>query len=568
MTPPTTELFRRWPKSRGAGFFVAVTLVVFMLKSVIVLHGGLEYGRLSLPPVYDDVSYFIDGMLRRTVLLEHGLVAVVRDLVANPPHAHYSTIAAGIGFLFGGPTMVAPYVMNGIAMALMAAALFRIFRLSAVTSWSAALVLVTTAWFDHTVTVFHPDLIAGFGAAIIVAILVWQDEVIGKRSHAVLVGVMAALVLFIKPVAFPMIVGLWGVALLAGAAIAWREGQSLRRTGARLLPGAVFFLVIAGPYFTGKLLPIIGYIRRGFVEEQDTWSLGLSPLEHGLYYIDYAASYLRPWILVAAIGVIGVMAAAIVRRDRTTALRFGGLLLTTFAAYLVPTCLEVKSPYFGGIFYGCIAVGLVLVLHFVLDRLFVPGSFGHSRARRFDLRDARLVRWGLILIFGVTVFARFRDRQLRFTHMPIPVAGLEREYKDVYRLMKEVHRATFGPQPQLSERLSVFFPVPAPVSPHGYEFRGLVDGLGFEVGYAPHDTELQVLIDHANRSAFVAVPDEDVIELVHPYPVVDLLPAFREWLAADARLVPIGTVDNGVGRVEVFADVERGDIVPRRSGTE
>src|ERR1041384_1009423 len=161
--------FSRPGKGKGFGFYLVSLLLIFGFKGVVLMQGGQTYGRLMMPPVYDDVSYFIDAVQRMQIVLHQGLIALIQNLANDPPKAPYSTLAAMLSFMIGGPHLAAPYVMNVITLAALAAVLFRFARFGAWTTWTVGIMLVATKWFDNSVTIYHPDLIAGFATAIVAA---------------------------------------------------------------------------------------------------------------------------------------------------------------------------------------------------------------------------------------------------------------------------------------------------------------------------------------------------------------------------------------------------------------
>jgi hypothetical protein len=350
------------------------------------------------------------------------------------------------------------------------------------------------------------------------------------------------------------------VAFLAGSAIAWSAGQSLQQIGIRVLVGAIPLLLIAGPYFVRELPAIIDYFHLGFVEQREAWSFRLSPSEHTLYYVKQAKLYFEYWFFVATGGAVGVIVLGAFGGDRTTALHFSGLLLTTLAAFLVPQSLEVKHTVYGGVFYGCIAVCLILVIHFLVDRLYLPWSFHGLRRARPAVLGQRPVQATAILVIGTVALAGLGDKQMRFG--PRITDAAELEYDGVYHLIKEVYRIKFAGGGTQPKRLITYSLYPLPVAPHAYAFRGLIDGLNIVPLFAAHETKLQVLIDNAGQASLVVVPDEETLKVVgattappgYPFLVKKLLPAFREWIAHDARLKLIATIPINIGSVDVYAD--------------
>src|ERR1700677_2319857 len=95
---------------------IGLTLLL-LLKTAVLLSNSYVYGRLAMPPLYDDVSYFVDAMERVDVFRAAGLRGVIAGIISSPPHSPYSTLAALAGFLVSGGARPAPYVMNALAVA-------------------------------------------------------------------------------------------------------------------------------------------------------------------------------------------------------------------------------------------------------------------------------------------------------------------------------------------------------------------------------------------------------------------------------------------------------------------
>jgi hypothetical protein len=544
-------------QKRNTYFYMLAPLLVYILKAIILMQGGALYGHLAIPPPYDDVTYFVDAMDRVRIFFNKGLFGFVESLISNSPHAPYSTIAATLAFLFGGPSLVGPYIANGVMAALLSALLFRMFRMSASTTWCICIVLVTTAWFDNLVTTFHPDLISGFGAAIVAVVLIWQSDTIQRRTHAILTGTAGGLILLIKPVAFGMLLILWALAFLIGAALAYREEKSARRVGMRLLFGVLPLLVIAAPYFVHELGSIVDYTIEGFVRERGTWAGGLAPSVQALFYFNSARAGFEYWFFVAGGGALGIVVLAAFTGDGRTSLRFGGLMLLSFVAYLIPASLEVKSYFFGGVFYGCIAVCLILVIHFLADRL--ERFWSLVRQQRFGLTESVMQHFRAValILIGLFAVAGLADKQARFPAKTI--LAVRAEYNGVYRLLREVLAGQDGVLVNASPPLCVYFPCPAPVSPHAYRFRALLDGLDIGLEMSPHQSDLQELVDLANRATVIVVPDDESLKSIYPYPVNKVIPAFRTWLDQSTIFKRIGTVRTSLGGTDVFANVSVAD---------
>ena len=167
---------------------VGVTLLL-LLKTAVLINDSLLFGRLAIPPPYDDVSYFMDAMERINVFHAAGLRGVIAGIISSPPHSPYSTLAAFAGFLVSGGARPAPYVVNALVVAGLTLLWLVMFRVGPLSAWLVAVTIISTTWFDNAVTIFHPDLIAGYGAAIVASLAIFQHEVLVTTRRMIAAGV-------------------------------------------------------------------------------------------------------------------------------------------------------------------------------------------------------------------------------------------------------------------------------------------------------------------------------------------------------------------------------------------
>ena len=86
----------------GLCFFHVVSVMGHLVRA----------GRLSMVPVYDDVTYLVDGLSRLAVLDRSGIVGFLADLHAHPAHAPLMAAAGAFGFLISGGAAWGPYLLN------------------------------------------------------------------------------------------------------------------------------------------------------------------------------------------------------------------------------------------------------------------------------------------------------------------------------------------------------------------------------------------------------------------------------------------------------------------------
>ena len=348
------------PQGKNIIYLFLLLLGVFLLKSQILMAGGAIYGRLAVPPINDDVFYFVDALQGLKIFRDHGTLAWLFELVKHPPHAPYSYLAAFLAFLLTTGFNEGPYLVNAIAVSLITLFLVLGFRFRRSTALLISLILITFPWFDYTITFFHPDLVAGYGTAVVAAVLLWQDWTLRKAADAPLAGAAAGLILLVKPVAFGMIAIVWMLATLAGIATAGIDRQELRASARRLLPGMLVAVLVAAPYFVSEMHIIIDHIKRGFITQRETWAVHTSEAGQAKFYPLLALDLFRNWLSFGGAVVALALISSLYRRNYRTALRFVILSGLCAVAYAIPTFFEVKSLLFGAVFYGFIAVIIVL----------------------------------------------------------------------------------------------------------------------------------------------------------------------------------------------------------------
>ena len=160
-------------RGRNIIYLFLLLLGVFVLKTQILMAGGAVYGRLAVPPINDDVFYFVNALQGLQIFRDHGMLAFLSELVEHPPHAPYSYLAALLAFLLTTGSVEGPYFLNAVAVSLITLFLVLGFRFAKSTTLLISLILITLPWFDYTITFFHPDLVAGYGTAAVVAVLLW-----------------------------------------------------------------------------------------------------------------------------------------------------------------------------------------------------------------------------------------------------------------------------------------------------------------------------------------------------------------------------------------------------------
>lgn len=524
---------------------IGLITLVLLLKGAILLLRGEVYGRLAIPPVYDDVTYFVDAMERVVVFKSAGLSAFVKGLVADPPHSPYALLGGFAGFLLTHGSTVAPYAFNALSAALLTALLLIVFEVRALVAVVGTIAVAATAWFDHTVTVYHPDLIAGYGTGVVAAIAVFQRELLRGRLKTFVAGILGGCVLLIKPTAFPAVLVVWSVAFAFGCIACLVDRQAVSAVARRFVIVLVCVAVVAGPYFAVHLVEIVRYIYQAFARDVDAWNKLYHPNNS---QIDAVTFYLRQCldlfgpipVLACALWVIACT-AAVRGQQSARVLELFGVLAVVAVAYIVPTLAPVKLMLFGGPFYGAIIVSFLVLLHLVWSEL-----------RPVLLTDRRF-RWAqgpaIGLIFLAAVFAFCEDSQTRFgSWLHDGPIDYDRIYAAVIQSAK-LEGAT------AEHSFSLFLPSPGPVPPSAFRFRGLKDGVDLPVTTAPLENRLEPLEAMAHEAKLTLIPDPALLETMPKYPVHQALGELVQRMRADNSFREQAPLELPAGSMLLFVNI-------------
>lgn len=522
-------------------FFVLLSVAgtIFGIKYLILMNGGALYGRLSHPPIYDDVTYFVDALRRLRLFQQSGLWAVLTGLFTNPPHSPYATIGAFLAYLIAGESSAAPYAVNAFAAALILATIATAFR------WPIGFAAVFFAfmtslpWFDYLVAVFHPDLVSGLALAATAIILLWQDELITSPRRAALAGTAIAFALLAKPTVLPLAVAMIGLSFVLGITIArWQQGSwngVIRRT----VVGLVVVLIVAAPFYAITIVGIIGYIKGGIIGQHDVWAFRGNFLDQLEYFPQRSVEMLRFLPVVALVLLVAGLVLEVGKRRGPEALRYAGLLALTFLAYLAPTIPDMKTYLFGATFYAMfvLIVGIIAAKVYGAAPRWLPPAFRPALPA---------VTLGLLIVSAIV---QFSDAQERFP--AIERLQTTAVYNRVFTVAKAYSQAlTLAGKPRAVE---LYTPSPVPVVTHAYIYRGLREGTDIDAYYSIYENNLSTLYETAARSDIVVVIDQAIVaETFSRFPVNQLLPAFRKWIAESPRFRKADEINWGKGLVLIY----------------
>ena len=221
--------------------------------AAVVVQYSFHAGQLLLGPWGDTAGYFDAGLSEVDRLYDRGLLAALAANAADPPRSPFASLVASASFLLLGRHDWAPFAGNAVLvlamLVLVDAVLGPVRRAPRV---AAAVLVLATPMLAHAVAGFVPDYAWGISlAAACVATQLLRPGASSRRA-AVLVGVLWAAVLLVKPNVVPVTLMMM-LGSLAAVALSdlflerpRAAGRSVfARLGVTLLTAAA----LAGPYY-------------------------------------------------------------------------------------------------------------------------------------------------------------------------------------------------------------------------------------------------------------------------------------------------------------------------------
>jgi hypothetical protein len=374
---------KEWPRQVGrVAAVVALAGALTMVTALLSLRLAQQFGRLSVPPLYDDVTYFIRAAQWLYAAPTDGIAANLLGLLQQ--HAPFSTLTAIVGFTLFPDSYVGPYAVNAFVIL---AFLLGIARLT----WQRPLVDIATSLvaaacvpvFWHTMTEARPDLPWGLALGLATGAVLYRPLLKRGRWSIFILGVLCGLAVSIKPSAFPASLTLIGLA--AGAQLVGECLESDTRTFRAAftragLPALIFAAgLLAGAALIGvELVNTIHYILNTMLYERDFWVITDENVRDSLLHYSIGSEgrlALNYWLWIG-LALFMVRLGLALLNDRRDVARSTTLLVPVLVAHAIPTFSNVKSYFLGAMFYGPFIVAMLLNfcavvagLHAALSRL-------------------------------------------------------------------------------------------------------------------------------------------------------------------------------------------------------
>ncbi|PIT00117.1 hypothetical protein TSA1_04565 [Bradyrhizobium nitroreducens] len=450
----------------GAWLRIAGLVILASGITAVVASRSLDasrlHGRLSVPPLYDDVSYFGDAVRWVNAFGSRGVAGSISDLLHH--HAPFSTLVAATGFWLFPETYVGPYLVHAaIVFGFLIGIVWLVRRrpVLEIASCLVAAACVPVLW--HTVTEARPDLPSGLAVGLAAGAIVYRGVLRRSTWSLAGLGVACALAASIKPTSFPAALALLGSAFAIRLVVDCIQAGGLRpslRTALSVLVWFVLPLIATAAVLIGPaMVETVTYILLVFVSQRDLWTTGegfwvgllrFSIGGEGRFGLHYWFAIGTGLMLLRL--VLASICGSAALRDALV------LLVSVLIAYAIPSVAAIKTYYFGAMFYGLFVVAMVLngcasaaLIEELLARLGLSNEI-----RRYLLTAGRV----LALAFVLQLFLRHVVVGQISTATPLSAQQQESirlATERLWSLLREIKPQTPGP-------LYVGFSSPYPVT--------------------------------------------------------------------------------------------------------
>jgi hypothetical protein len=352
---------------------ILLATVLFALVTYRALDLSSRFGRLSVSPLYDDVVYMLDAVKWMNASASRSFAGDVLALLKQ--HAPFSSLVAAIGLRlfpggYAGPYLVSSLVVLAFLLGLVW--LTRTRPAGEVATGLIAAACVPTVW--HTAMEARPDLPWGLALGLALGAIVQPGLLRRSTWSLIALGVGCGIAGSIKPTAFPAslasIGSIFVIRLLADCAQNGGLLVSYRRALKVLLAFGLAWLLTMAALIGPSMVETISYILRVFVSQRDLWSTG-EGFWSGLAHFSTGAegrAGLHFWFWIGC--VLMAMRIGLAASQSRAALQDASVLLAALLiTYAIPSVAEIKTYFFGGIFFGIFIVAMVLNYCAIQDAL-------------------------------------------------------------------------------------------------------------------------------------------------------------------------------------------------------
>lgn len=358
---------KRLPLQAGrVAAIVAFAVILSAITATFSLALARQFGRLSVPPLYDDVVYFLSAAQWLNAAPSHGIAANLYGLLHQ--HAPFATLTAIIGFKLIPNGYVGPYAINAVIMLgflLGIAHLMWRRSLVDIATCMAGAACVPVLW--QTMTEARPDLPSGLALGLAVGAILHRPFLQRSLWSVCFLGMLCGLAAGIKPTAFPAALACVGFAAAGQLVRECLEADistfraAVTRAGLPALLFAAGLFAAAAPIIGVDLIDTIHYILKALVYDRDFWaideSVGAAVLHYSIGSDGRLA--LNGWLWVGLV-LVALRFGLAWLNDRRDLGGSATVLVAMLAAYAMPSLSSLKSYFTGAMFYGVFIVTMTL----------------------------------------------------------------------------------------------------------------------------------------------------------------------------------------------------------------
>lgn len=334
-----------------------VALLTAYLTSVS-LQASFQYGRLSAPAMFDDVSYFVEG---QQWLNELQLGAIVQSPIALlSHHSPLSSLFAAIAFAIFGPNDWGPYVINGVLLGLTFVAILRFLAHEGAPLLAAGMITLCLAFvpfYQTTITEFRPDLFHGVLVAFAILFLFRSPIFLASRGRQIRLGLLFGLALLAKPAAFLVAGFVISLAVVVSTFSFLYDLKLTLPSQMKAITTAYAYLLLGtalvfAPYMVVSGGAILEYMYQALISNINVWAYRGDLIQQILFYSigDSGGTALNFWFWVGLATFLARMTLAVRSRDQI-ATTIGGYA-SLVGMYLAMSSTPLKHYFLGSMFYA------------------------------------------------------------------------------------------------------------------------------------------------------------------------------------------------------------------------
>jgi len=404
---------------------VAVVLSLSLFVTIVCVHFSEKWGSLTTVFFYDDVVYFTSATDLIQSAKSAGLSGFLDFAQRDRFHSPYSILLAALSFSILGPNDAAPYYGNYLLVVAFLSFIAYLLRRLPLSPFILCLILFASLPFvTMCVTECRPDLAWATFLGFSVTYLITEENLLDSFACCVSYAALLSITLLIKPSAFAMTILVSSLACCARGILEFLQPHSISKLVPRLMRGLLIvagtLIILVGPYAYAYGKDVWQYFYDSvFGPEAQIWVYkGPNPW---LYYIsgNVAESNLGKPGIIIIIMTFSLIVAEFMQRARNIKAHLLTLALIILIAYTINSMAALKSPVFGGAFYGTLIFSAAF-------------AFGSSRPL-FN----RLSKVGQVMVNGVllsiTVLALLLYRW--------PVYCDKRPYQAVCKFMRQAQES-------------------------------------------------------------------------------------------------------------------------------